>query len=107
MLLFCPTCGNALLIEEASQMRLECPTCPYVFNVNRKIVTRNYPLLKEVDSVLGGEEAWKNVDATDITCPECSHPRAYFRQLQTRSADEPMTIFYRCCNPDCSFNWKD
>ncbi|KAJ8938301.1 hypothetical protein NQ318_020360 [Aromia moschata] len=26
-------------------------------------------------------------------------------QLQTRSADEPMTTFYRCCNPDCNHNW--
>ncbi|UMM37666.1 hypothetical protein L5515_009358 [Caenorhabditis briggsae] len=28
-------------------------------------------------------------------CPLCSHERAYFMQLQTRSADEPITIFYR------------
>lgn len=25
------------------------------------------------------------------TCPKCDHERAYFYQLQIRSADEPMT----------------
>lgn len=33
------------------------------------------------------------------TCPKCEHPRAYFMQIQTRSADEPMTTFYKCCSP--------
>lgn len=26
---------------------------------------RTFPKLKEIDDVLGGEESWKNVDATD------------------------------------------
>nr|XP_022912631.1 DNA-directed RNA polymerase III subunit RPC10 [Onthophagus taurus] len=62
---------------------------------------------REIDDIIGGEEAWKNVDSTDITCPKCSHGRAYFMQVQTRSADEPMTTFYRCCNQECSHNWRD
>lgn len=28
-------------------------------------------------------------------CPACGHRRAYFMQLQIRSADEPMTTFYK------------
>jgi DNA-directed RNA polymerase III subunit RPC11 len=68
---------------------------------------------KEVDDVLGGDEMWKHADATTgtylrthhhrctetddgftclaVTCDKCSHNRAYFYQLQIRSADEPMT----------------
>ncbi len=68
---------------------------------------------KEVDDVLGGEDQWKHADstngklpdlsvcfglATDLssrsnvaTCPKCDNGRAYFYQLQIRSADEPMT----------------
>ena len=38
-------------------------------------------------------------------CPKCAHDRAYFRQLQTRSADEPMTTFYKCVS--CGKEWKD
>ncbi|KAK6052959.1 transcription factor S-II [Cooperia oncophora] len=44
---------------------------------------------------------------TNERCPKCSNDRAYFMQIQTRSADEPMTIFYRCANADCGHRWKD
>ena len=40
-------------------------------------------------------------------CPKCEHPRAYFMPLQTRSADEPMTTFYKCGNAQCGHRWRD
>jgi len=61
----------------------------------------------QVDDVLGGAAAWENVDATDVKCPKCDHDRAYFMQIQTRSADEPMTIFYKCCSATCGNRWKE
>ena len=42
---------------------------------------------------------------TAETCPKCSHAKAYFMQMQTRSADEPMTTFYKCCA--CGHRWKE
>lgn len=108
MLLFCPTCGNVLIVEEGQKcMRFACNTCPYVHNITRKVNNRKYPKLKEVDDVLGGAAAWENVDSTAETCPKCGHPRAYFMQIQTRSADEPMTTFYKCCNAQCGHRWRD
>ncbi|XP_015176934.1 PREDICTED: DNA-directed RNA polymerase III subunit RPC10 [Polistes dominula] len=107
MLLFCSSCGNVLYIEEHTSLRFSCKTCPYVFNINRKVSYRTYPKLKQVDDVIGGSAAWKNVDSTDERCPKCSHPRAFFMQIQTRSADEPMTTFYRCCNPKCCHKWRE
>lgn len=62
--------------------------------------------------MLGGEETWRDADSTAgqshfsfrtsevgimtnpwpiVACDKCGHPRAYFYQLQIRSADEPMT----------------
>lgn len=38
-------------------------------------------------------------------CPKCEHDRAYFMQIQTRSADEPMTTFYKCCK--CGHRWRE
>ncbi|KAL3283787.1 hypothetical protein HHI36_017957 [Cryptolaemus montrouzieri] len=109
MVAFCPLCGNTLFLEESveSQMLFSCRTCPIFFPIKKPITNRSYYKLKEIDDVLGGEEAWKNVDSTEERCPKCSHPRAYFMQIQTRSADEPMTTFYRCCNPDCHHNWRE
>lgn len=31
------------------------------------------------------------IEAGAVTCDKCEHGRAYFYQLQIRSADEPMT----------------
>ncbi|XP_055624216.1 DNA-directed RNA polymerase III subunit RPC10 [Toxorhynchites rutilus septentrionalis] len=108
MLMFCPTCGNLLLVEEGTDsLRFSCNTCPYICKIKRKISTRIYPKLKEVDHVMGGAAAWENVDSTDADCPACAHNRAYFMQMQTRSADEPMTTFYKCCNPVCGHNWRE
>jgi DNA-directed RNA polymerase III subunit RPC11 len=39
--------------------------------------------------------------------PECKSGEAYFRQLQTRSADEPMTTFYMCTDRACGAQWKE
>ncbi|KAK5884538.1 hypothetical protein CesoFtcFv8_018349 [Champsocephalus esox] len=88
-------------------MRFACNTCPYVHNITRKVNYRNFPKLKEVDDVLGGAAAWENVDSTPETCPKCAHLRAYFMQIQTRSADEPMTTFYKCCQAQCGHRWRD
>jgi DNA-directed RNA polymerase III subunit RPC11 len=86
---------------------------------------------KEVDDVLGGAAAWENVDSTEGTvqlpmltfaikryflshalhitaeCPKCGHGRAYFMQIQIRSADEPSSIFYKCCNEKCQNQWRE
>jgi DNA-directed RNA polymerase subunit M/transcription elongation factor TFIIS len=43
--------------------------------------------------------------ATDtFTCYKCRTKKCTFYQLQTRSADEPMTTFVTCIN--CGFRWK-
>lgn len=62
---------------------------------------------QSVDILLGGAKAWENVDSTEAKCPKCSNPRAYFMQMQTRSADEPMTTFYKCCNIECGYRWRE
>ncbi|XP_046984592.1 DNA-directed RNA polymerase III subunit RPC10 isoform X2 [Schistocerca americana] len=108
MLLFCPNCANALVVQDGIQSyRFCCATCPYSYDIIYRISNRVHPKLKEVDDVLGGAAAWENVDSTEERCPKCSNPRAYFMQIQTRSADEPMTTFYKCCNPVCGHRWRD
>ena len=47
-----------------------------------------------------------NIEAsTDMfTCKKCKSKRCTYYELQTRSADEPATIFVTCL--DCGKNWK-
>ena len=43
--------------------------------------------------------------ATDMyTCSRCKKSKCTYYQMQTRSADEPMTTFITCLN--CGKNWK-
>ncbi|KAG0239715.1 DNA-directed RNA polymerase III subunit RPC10 [Actinomortierella wolfii] len=105
---FCPQCSNLLLIQsDGSQQQFYCQTCPYVYAVAKTIVQRKTLERKEIDDVLGGDEAWANVDSTEASCPRCEHNRAYYMQIQTRSADEPMTTFYKCCDLKCGWQWKE
>ncbi|KAG8181893.1 hypothetical protein JTE90_026053 [Oedothorax gibbosus] len=108
MLMFCPTCGNILIAEEGIHYyRFVCCTCPYTHNIKRKLSSRMYPKLKEIDDVLGGSSAWENVNSMEETCPKCGNKKAFFLQIQTRSADEPMTTFYKCVDVKCAHRWKD
>ena len=62
-MIFCPTCGNCLLVEKIQpDVRFYCKTCPYLYIVEQKISKKTYMEQKEVDDVLGGEDAWKGVD---------------------------------------------
>ena len=103
---FCPICGNLLLIEEATNgMRFCCPTCPFLHDIDKKYTSKAKLKAKELDSVFGGTDAWENVDRTQAKCPHCGNGEAYFMQIQIRSADEPMTTFYKCVR--CSERWND
>ncbi|KAI6098190.1 hypothetical protein F5141DRAFT_441915 [Pisolithus sp. B1] len=97
-MLFCPTCANLLVISsETGYNKWACNTCPYEFPIIKQMTSRTRMKRKEVDDVLGGDEMWKHADSTDASCDKCNNSRAFFYQLQIRSADEPMTTckFFR------------
>ncbi|WFD00969.1 RNA polymerase III C11 subunit [Malassezia yamatoensis] len=75
--------------------------------MDKQVTSRTRLERKQVDDVMGGEDSWKNVDSTDAVCPKCDNHRAYFMQLQIRSADEPMTTFFKCTKQQCGFQWRE
>ena len=42
--------------------------------------------------------------STFYTCGRCKKKKVSYYQMQTRSADEPMTVFYRCV--ECGHKWR-
>ena len=58
---------------------------------------------KEVDDVIGDDANWS--ETVETKCGKCDHNKAYFQMFQTRSADEPMTQFFKCCK--CGYQWKE
>lgn len=58
--------------------------------------------------VMLNQSAYEDTQASmskDIICGKCKKNRITYYELQTRSADEPMTCFYRCMN--CGNRWKN
>jgi DNA-directed RNA polymerase subunit M/transcription elongation factor TFIIS len=83
----------------SSQNRLECHTCPYEYTITKRIFERKTFPKKEKDDIIGGPEQWENAQKAEMNCPKdsCAGDVAAFYQIQIRSADEPMTGFYRVC----------
>ncbi|TNY17765.1 hypothetical protein DMC30DRAFT_404987 [Rhodotorula diobovata] len=108
-MIFCPYCANQLgLVEGASGNKFGCATCPYEYPLNKRYMERTYLKRKQVDDVMGGADSWKNVDTTGVDCPkECGSSRAFYMQIQIRSADEPSTTFYKCTNMHCNHQWRE
>ena len=110
---FCPHCHNVLIVGKSDPkasnvdelpFRMFCFTCPYIYTISTEI-RRYVPLTaKKIDDILG-DESWEAAAKTRVLCPECDNNEAYFLQIQTRSADEPSTIFYKCTK--CDHRWKE
>ena len=41
----------------------------------------------------------------EVECEKCGHNKAVWWRLQTRSADEPTTQFFRCVK--CEYTWRN
>lgn len=105
--LVCPFCFNAVTVSKAPsnpcdpyserKNRFECPTCPYQHFIRKRYHDRKLLKQKEVEDIVGGSAQWENAQKTDAQCPDpnCGVGQAFFYQLQIRSADEPMTTFFK------------
>ena len=69
----CPWCSNTLTVSRSrptpefleGQNRFECRTCPYECLIKQRYYERKEMKRKEVEDVMGGKDAWANVDKTD------------------------------------------
>ena len=55
--------------------------------------------------VMDSQSAIEALPTTAIECPKCKNGTAFWWMLQTRSADEPTTQFYRCTK--CGHTWRN
>ncbi|HXW03424.1 MAG TPA: transcription factor S [Nitrosarchaeum sp.] len=98
---FCPTCEVRL---KKSESGLKCPKCNYSegdTSSTKKIEE------KEVSefNVLEESEGKETLPSIKIDCEKCGNNEAVWWMLQTRSADEPTTQFYRCTK--CNYTWRN
>ena len=74
-------------------VQFRCQTCQYTHEITETFSSVVKTKKKGVDDVLGGDDAWKDVDRTESICPYCNHNEAYFLQIQIRSADSRCLLF--------------
>lgn len=100
---FCPTCELKLRKGDSG---LECPKCGYSETQEAK-----QPKKPAVEgpgnefNVFEGTEGDAVHPTIKIDCEKCGHGEAIWWMLQTRSADEPTTQFYRCTK--CDYTWRN
>ncbi len=100
---FCPTCEVRL---KKSDSGLKCPKCGYAegSSEDTKKVKEEEESVSELN-VLEENEGREALPSIKIDCKKCGNDQAVWWMLQTRSADEPTTQFYRCTK--CSHTWRD
>jgi DNA-directed RNA polymerase subunit M len=100
---FCPECGGLLLPKEGL---LQC-RCGYSKKIGKEEKER-YTLQekpKEAREIPVIEEEVQQMPTAKAECRKCGNTEAYYWMLQTRSADEPATKFFRCTK--CKYTWRE
>jgi DNA-directed RNA polymerase subunit M len=100
---FCPKCQARLKID-SSDSEFVCPKCGYSekgSKVTKKVKNENVSTIITLDD----KEMKEALPTIKIDCEKCGNNEAVWWMLQTRSADEPTTQFYRCVK--CSYTWRN
>ncbi len=89
----CNSCGKTIPADSKSNSK--------AFEIKQTI--RHSDLEKTV--IIDDENEVQTMPTATASCEKCGHHEAVYWQLQTRSADEASTTFYRCTK--CKFTWRD
>lgn len=104
---FCERCGNLMLVEKKRKNTfLVCRKCGKTVKLKGEKVTIAEAIKepKREVVVMGRDEGLAELPSTKIMCPKCENMEAFWWMQQTRAADEPPTLFYRC--KKCSYSWR-
>ena len=108
---YCDDCGSIMypMKKEGIQV-LKCKRCGFAKEVTEELDKESFKISTdikhtEMDKIeIIKEDNLKAMPTTRAECPKCGEKEAAYWQLQTRSADEGMTTFYRCLK--CKFTWR-
>jgi len=99
---FCPSCEVKLKKGDSG---LQCPKCNYVEGQETKQTKKPVQEHESQFNVLSQNETVESLPTIKIECEKCGNDEAVWWMLQTRSADEPTTQFYRCSK--CRHTWRN
>ena len=101
--MFCPKCGSILIPKkEGKKTVLKCGCGHKSTDTEATKIKEQVNKSEEISVV---EKDFETMPITEAECPKCHHKKAYFWEVQTRSADEPATKFLKC--EKCKHIWRD
>ncbi|EZQ06947.1 MULTISPECIES: transcription factor S [Acidianus] len=108
---FCPKCNSLMTPRRINgKSVLKCVKCGYEIDANaggkKDVVTTKVQHAESEKILVIDEEVPERAQKVKgVVCPACKNDEAYFWILQTRSADEPATRFYKCTR--CGKVWRE
>lgn len=104
---FCPDCGARLRPKPGET--IVCPKCGKKVKGGDSV--RKEEVVKQVAGsgaslkVMDEKDTGETLPTITMSCPSCGHDEAVWWMLQTRSADEATTQFFRCTK--CNHTWRN
>jgi DNA-directed RNA polymerase subunit M len=111
MVSFCPKCGSIQVPKnDNGKLVLQCtsPKCGHtVKRIDKEAKVMKETIKTKSRDVEVVDEAMEkeSLPVVKAQCKKCGNNEAFFWTVQTRSADEAETRFYRCT--DCKNTWRE
>lgn len=100
---FCPECKN-LVYPDKNSGELHCRKCGASVQAKGSHIVRSQTPEKEMVVIDESARTIETRGTTTTECPKCGHGTAYAEFRQTRSSDEPQTMFCEC--KECGHRWR-
>jgi len=91
--------------RKSGKIKFVCSSCGYVEEPTQQIVISSASKSHKDIIISDNNINISTLSKTKVECPKCGNNEAYWWMVQTRSADEPPTTFYKCTK--CGHTWRD